>query len=90
MRERFYLRKWGENTGLPLKGLKALYTVLFASTDPHIDELKGLEAAENTGLPLRIHKKDKSSNQRLSLNRSQYGGCSTEYNTVTSNQVVCK
>ena len=34
--------------------------------------------------------RNKSSNQRLSLNRSQCGGCSTEYNTLTSSQVVCK
>ena len=33
---------------------------------------------------------NKSSNQGLSLNRSQCGGCSTEYNTLTSSQVVCK
>lgn len=33
---------------------------------------------------------NKSSNRRISLSRSQYGGCSTAYNTSTSNQVVCK
>ena len=33
-------------------------------------------------------KKNKSSSQRTSLNRSQYGGCSTTYNTQTSTQVV--
>jgi hypothetical protein len=38
----------------------------------------------------KLFKRNKSSNQRLSLNRSQYGGCSTGYNTLTSNQVVCK
>ena len=37
-----------------------------------------------------LHKKNKSSNRKLSLNRSQCGGCSTEYNTLTSSQVVCK
>ncbi|VDM42406.1 unnamed protein product [Toxocara canis] len=30
----------------------------------------------------------KTSSQRISLNRSQYGGCFTEYNTLTSKQVV--
>jgi hypothetical protein len=38
----------------------------------------------------KLFERNKSSNQRLSLNRSQYGGCSTGYNTLTSNQVVCK
>ena len=33
---------------------------------------------------------NKSPVLRQSLNRSQYGGCSTGYNTLTSNQVVCK
>ena len=33
---------------------------------------------------------NKSSKQGLSLNRSQCGGCSTEYNTLSSSQVVCK
>ena len=32
----------------------------------------------------------KPSDQRESLNRSQYGSCSTGYNTLTSMQVVCK
>ena len=40
--------------------------------------------------PLCKDFENKPSNQQLSLNRSQCGGCSTEYNTVTSNQVVCK
>jgi hypothetical protein len=38
----------------------------------------------------KLYEGNKSSNQRISLNRSQYGGCSTGYNTLTSNQVVCK
>lgn len=33
---------------------------------------------------------NKSSNHRLSISRSQYGGCSTAYNTWTSKQVVYK
>jgi hypothetical protein len=40
--------------------------------------------------PWKVNWGNKSSNQRISLNRSQYGGCSTGYNTLTSNQVVCK
>lgn len=35
-------------------------------------------------------KYDKSSSQRISLNRSQYRSCSTGYNPLTSNQVVYK
>lgn len=34
--------------------------------------------------------RNQSSNQGLRLNRSQCGGCSTEYITLASNQVVCK
>ena len=37
-----------------------------------------------------MNKFDKRADQRPSLNRSQCFGCSTEYNTVTSNQVVYK
>ena len=38
-------------------------------------------------LPLE---KNKSSDQRISLNRSQHKSCSTGYNPLTSNQVVYK
>ena len=43
--------------------------------------------AETRGIIILDFKKNKSesSDRRLSLNRSQYGGCSTEYDTPTSN-----
>lgn len=39
---------------------------------------------------LYVKKANKSSSQRISLNRSQYRSCSTGYNPLTSNQVVYK
>nr|CDQ01647.1 Bm987 [Brugia malayi] len=62
----------------------------------HCSSVETFVSRDNSLLKLDDHlyinkkKKNKSSNQRISLNRSQYGGCSTAYNTLTSNQVVCK
>jgi hypothetical protein len=33
---------------------------------------------------------ERTASQGLSLNRSQYGGCSTKYNTPAGTQVVCR
>ena len=50
----------------------------------------GGERAQVQNSRLIAQRGNKSSNQRISLNGSQCGGCSTEYDTLTSNQVVCK
>ena len=39
----------------------------------------------NFGFSYKKNRKVKPSNQALSLNGSQYGGCSTKYDTLTSN-----
>jgi hypothetical protein len=45
---------------------------------------------ERGGLaPVRL-RPERTASQGLSLNRSQYGGCSTKYNTPAGTQVVCR
>jgi hypothetical protein len=54
------------------------------ATVPRTNKKQSDSSCQKKGLYL-MELENKSSNHRLSLNRSQCGGCSTEYNTLTSN-----
>lgn len=56
------------------------------AASPSCEELRRLRlAAESSNGDGRPSSADKSPGQRLSLNRSQWGGCSTDYDTPTEN-----
>ena len=63
--------------------IRSLRVGLVSQTIPKIRHGKNLRNK-------KYKAKNKSSDQRISLNRSQYKSCSTGYNPLTSNQVVYK